>query len=372
MNFVSGDTNLPIASYLIVNGGTIQANGVNDTVGIGWSSGQAGVMTIDSGLVNFAGATVNIGHAVSGTLNLNGGTYIMSTEPANGGHNGVINLNGGTLQLNASVATFVPSGVTLGVGNDGAIFNVQGFGTNINSPLAGTGSGGLSVFGTSAGTLGLSANNTYTGPTTINGGLVAITGAGNLGTGNTLTLNGGRIDLGGTTPAVTAVNITAAAANGNTIQNGTLNGTSYTASNPSGNAVVAANLSGTSGLTMSGTGGQLTLTVPSQFGERDERHRRHADLEFRRRQQRRFAEHIGRHRRSGGHARCARRGVDRIGPHSCRRGEPQSQRRQPTTLFTVNGSLNTNQGTNLAFEVTNGLADQLNVNGAVSRPARAP
>ena len=265
INLLSGNSNLPISSNLVVNGGTVQnvSATTSDTVGIGWSSGQAGVLTINSGLVNFAGVTVNFGHARAGTLNLNGGTYVISTEPTAG--SGTLNFNGGMLQLNGSIATFVPTALALDVGNGGANFNVQGFGTNINVPLTATGSGGLSVFGTSAGTLGLSANNTYTGPTTINGGLVAIAGAGNLGAGNVLTLNGGRIDLGGTTPVVTAVNITAAAANGNTIQNGTLNGTSYNASNTSGNAVVAANLSGTGGLTMSGASGQLTLTVPSQF-----------------------------------------------------------------------------------------------------------
>ena len=74
-------------------------------------------MTINSGLVNFAGVTVNFGHAVAGTLNLNGGTYVMSTEPTSG--SGTMNLNGGTLQLNGSIATFAPYAITLKVGNGG-------------------------------------------------------------------------------------------------------------------------------------------------------------------------------------------------------------------------------------------------------------
>ncbi len=366
LNLLSGNTNLPITSNVVVNGGTIQNVSATtaDTVGIGWTANQAGVLTINSGLVNFAGVTVNFGHARAGTLNLNGGTYIMSTEPTAG--SGTMNLNGGTLQLNGSIATFAPAAITLNAGNGGANFNVQGFGTNITSPLKGTAGGGLSVYGTSSGTLGLSASNTYAGATQINGGLVAITGAGNLGIGAALTMNGGRIDLGGTTPAVTAVNITAAAANGNTIQNRTLNGTSYTASNAAGNAVVAANLSGTSGLTMSGTGGQLTLTVPSQFTGATNVTGGTLVLNS-----------IGANTGSlpstsgvtvGPGATLAAQGGASIGSGLTLAAGANLNLSDgsATTFFTVNGSLGLNQGSNIAVELSNGNADQLNVTGVAS------
>ena len=55
-----------------------------------------------------------------------------------------------------------------------------------------------------------------------------------------LTLSGGRLDLGGLTGTKGAVNISAAAASGDTITNGTLSATSYAASNPGGNAIVSA------------------------------------------------------------------------------------------------------------------------------------
>ncbi len=257
---IAGQGHFVVSNYLVVNGGTI--NNVSapsgDVIGIGWSSGQAGVMTINSGLVNFAGFTnINFGHAVPGTLNLNGGTYITSVEP-NG--TGTINLNGGTLQLSGNVATFTPSTIPLNVGNGGAILNLNGNSTNINQPLNGAGTGGLTVYNTSTGTLMLSANNTYSGPTQINGGLVVLNGS-NLGNGgNTLTMNGGRVDLGGSSLTATAVTITAAGTGGNTIQNGTVTAPSYAISNSSGNAIISAGLSGGSGgLIMSGTGGQLTI-----------------------------------------------------------------------------------------------------------------
>ena len=74
-------------------------------------------------------------------------------------------------------------------------------------------------------------------------------------------MSGGLLDLGATSQTVGALSITAANAGGNTIQNGSLTGTSYAASNTSGNAIVTANLlaNGSAGLTMSGVGGMLTL-----------------------------------------------------------------------------------------------------------------
>ena len=183
LNLLSGNTNVGLASYVFVNGGTIQnvSAGTADIFGIGWVAGEAGVMTINSGLVNLSGVNVNFDHAVPGTLNLNGGTYIINNEPTG---TGTYNFNGGTLQLNGNVSTFVPSTFTLNVGDGGANINLNGFSTNITQTLNGSGSGGLTVYGTSTGTLTLSGNNNYTGPTQINGGVVDVT-VGQSYTGNT-------------------------------------------------------------------------------------------------------------------------------------------------------------------------------------------
>jgi autotransporter-associated beta strand protein len=140
-----------------------------------------------------------------------------------------------------------------------------------NSASALTVSGGISGTGAltyaGPGLLILSNNNTYSAGTTIAGGTLAIRGSGTLGTASgSLTFSGGALDLGGGTQTVGAVSITAAPASGNTIQNGSLSGSSYAASNPSGNAIIAANLlaSGSAGLSMSGAG-ELTLSGSNNY-----------------------------------------------------------------------------------------------------------
>ena len=72
------------------------------------------------------------------------------------------------------------------------------------------------------------------------------------------------LDLGGLSATVGTVTITAAAASGNTIQNGNLTGSSYTASNSTGNTLITANLLGSGGFTQSGAG-TSTLSGANTF-----------------------------------------------------------------------------------------------------------
>ncbi len=217
LNLVSGNTNMPISNFVVVNGGTIQnvSATTSDTVGIGWSGGQAGTFTLNSGLVNFAGVTVNFGHAVAGTLNLNGGTYIISTEPTSG--SGKYNFNGGTLQLNGSIATFAPAAIALNVGDGGANINLHGFNTTITQKLAGTGSGGLTVLSPGGGgTLTLTATESYTGPTTVLGGTLLVTnsavgtaGVSILPQNSNLSVSNGKVSLAGNQSSYTFNDLTA-------------------------------------------------------------------------------------------------------------------------------------------------------------------
>ena len=217
LNLLSGNTNLPISSYVVVNGGTIQNVSATtaDLVGIGWSAGLAGVLTINSGLVNFAGVEVSFAHAVKGTINLNGGTYIINAEPAAvGGAGAVFNFNGGTLQLNGSLAALSSGATTLNVGNGGANFNLHGFNTSIPQKLVGTGSGGLTVLSPGGGgTLTLTATEGYTGPTTVLGGTLLVTnsavsaaGASILPQNSNLTVSNGKVSLAGNQGASYAFN----------------------------------------------------------------------------------------------------------------------------------------------------------------------
>ncbi len=201
---VAGATNLPISNNVVVNGGTIMnvSAGTGETVGIGWSTNQAGIFTINSGLVNFSGVTVNFGHAHAGTLNLNGGTYVINNEPVDGGSHGTYVFNGGTLKLNGSIATFVPNGIALDVANGGANFNLNGFSTTIGRSLVGTGSGGLAVTG--PGTLTLTATGSFTGATTLSGGTLILSnsavttaGASILPQNSNLSVTSGKVSLFG-------------------------------------------------------------------------------------------------------------------------------------------------------------------------------
>ena len=254
---------------MLVSGGTFSQPGGNLVIG----QHAPGILTINGGLValgSYLEFGVGAGNS-SGSVNLNGGQlntsyfYTGVGSPAN-----VINFNGGLLQLTASSSSlFQPTGdFTVNVGNGGAIINLNGYSTTCSNALNGIGTGGLTVYSATPGTLTLGGNNTYTGPTQITGCSVILNNS-TLGSGGALTINGGQVDLGGASQTVGAVSVTAAAAAGNTIQNGTLLGTAYLISNSSGNAIITASLqdssTGSSSFTMSGTGGIATLTANNTF-----------------------------------------------------------------------------------------------------------
>jgi fibronectin-binding autotransporter adhesin len=205
LNILSSSTNVAIANDAVVNGGTIQnLSPTSGTAGIGWIAGQAGALTINSGLVNFDGLNVFFGHAAKGTINLNGGTYVMNLEPNVSTDGGTMNLNGGTLQLNANVATFAPTSLGLNVGSGGANINLNGFSTTISGSLAnsgGTSSGGLQLNTTTGGTLTLSSTNTYTGVTLLNGGTLLLTNTAALLDSTFDTSGAGTLSLGSLTAA---------------------------------------------------------------------------------------------------------------------------------------------------------------------------
>jgi len=209
-----------------------------------------------------------------GTTNaLPSGTVLNLSDNSNSGYSGLLDLNGYDQQV---------AGLVRSAGSGTAAANIRVFnssatlstltlniasGTNNYVGIIGSGSGNnLALTQTGAGTLILSNVNTYTGGTTVSAGQITSTVAGALGsTTGALTMAGGTLDLNALPQTVGAVSITAAAGSGNTIQNGTLIGTSFAASNTTGNAIVSAILAGDVTLTKSGAGGTLTLSAANTY-----------------------------------------------------------------------------------------------------------
>jgi autotransporter-associated beta strand protein len=276
----------------VVNGGTLQMNSANATTpsvtvnnggtlalniadALGFTAGKD-VPTINSG-----GTINNITSASRVTLwnglTMTGGTLTGAATVVSDA-NGEYSLSGtvtATSDANGTAATISGTPISLqnqNVANGSITFNVtRGSATpasdlNVSAnlvPNSNAANIGLAKSGT--GIMTLSGANTYTGGTTVNAGTLALSGSGTLGSSAALTLGGGTLDLGNLSPTVGAVSITSAAGSGNTIQNGSLTGTSYAASLTTGNAIVTANLLG-SGVGMTKTGaGTLTLSGANTY-----------------------------------------------------------------------------------------------------------
>lgn len=237
-----------------------------------------GAFGISSGSLTKNGTgslTISTNNTYTGPTTLNAGTVTLSGSGRIGSASALtlggaaLDL-GGTSQTTGAVSITSPaaSGDTLSNGSiTGTSYSASNASGNaiISANLLVNGAIGFDKSG--AGTVTLSGANNYTGTTAINGGSVVLSGSGTLGNGAGLALGGGAVDLGSLSAAVGAVSITAPAASGDTISNGSLTGTSYAAANTSGNAIISGNLlaNGAAGFTMSGVGGTVTLSGANTY-----------------------------------------------------------------------------------------------------------
>jgi len=197
---ITGNTNaLNLGTGTVLNG-AVTSTGTGNTLTLQGAANVASNLTGFSSLT-MSGTSWTLGGTVSTTgttataTNVQSGSLIIAGDLANGGTGG---------------GTTIASGAGLQIGNGGATGSVSGdivddglltfnrsnaytFGKSVS------GTGGLTQAGT--GTLTLAGFNTYTGSTTISSGTLLFTVASNLGTGGSLFLSGGTLEVAGNVSA---------------------------------------------------------------------------------------------------------------------------------------------------------------------------
>ncbi|MBU3666587.1 MAG: hypothetical protein FGM15_12035 [Chthoniobacterales bacterium] len=203
-------TNFVVANQIVNNGGTILSTGqlsdvvaTDGTTDIGGNDSTIAEVS-GSATVNVSGSGVTVNQASGGTLNVSGSNASVAA------------LSGGTVNANAAglvVTNF--SGGNIAVSNGVTVALRGGSSSGVVS-----GSGGIAK--QSAGTLTLTASNTYTGATTIEAGKLVVNGS--LATNSTVTINSGGALGGGGTVGSTVVASGATITPGNSPGTLTING----------------------------------------------------------------------------------------------------------------------------------------------------
>jgi autotransporter-associated beta strand protein len=242
-------------SGVIQNGGSVRVikTGSGTQVFSGTANTYAGSTTLNGGILSVArlangGVASSIGQSASaaGNLVFNGGTLQYTGAAAS--TNRLFTLNGsGTLDASGSGAlTFSNTGAVVGNG----ILTLSGSSTadNTLTPVIG---GTSSLIKAGSGTWVLTGNNSYTGGTAINGGVLRVAGNAQLGdAAGPLSFDGGTLN---TTSTFSATRATTLNAGGGTLQ--VAAGTTLT---------LGSAIAGPGGLTKT-DGGTLVLTSDNTY-----------------------------------------------------------------------------------------------------------
>ena len=162
-------------------GAVTYSNAITDS-----ANGPLGIVKFGNGTLVLA-ATNN---TYSGGTALSSGVLQIAALGSLG--NGNVNFQGGTLQYGPGVTDDISAQIAPIAGGQAAKIDTNGNGVTFASQLSGN--GGLTKVGN--GTLTLAAANTYTGPTIVNGGILSVTGGGQIYT--TSQVSSIQVNAGGT------------------------------------------------------------------------------------------------------------------------------------------------------------------------------
>ena len=219
-------------------GNGVSSGTISQAAGGGGLGAGGAIFVMDGATLTIAGTLTVNNNTVTGG---NGGTGAAGTaEDGSAFGDGVFLQGSGTLTFNPDTG------------------DTQTLANTITDQAGSGGTGSWALTKNGAGTLTLSAANTYTGATNLSAGTLSLSGSGTLGNAaGALNLTGGTLDLGTTTQTRTGT-ITL---NGATVSNGTLSSTGTFATQ---SGTISAVLAGTGALAKTGTG-TVTLSGANTY-----------------------------------------------------------------------------------------------------------
>jgi autotransporter-associated beta strand protein len=234
------------------NSGTTNINGIQ----IGDGITVTAALTITNTNLSIGNSGISV-FANAGTATLSGGSVKIAANQ------NWANNSGSLLTISSNIinnGNTNPFALTLNGSGTG--------GTTINGVISDGGATGTTalIINTTGGTTTLSANNAYTGGTTVSAGKLQLSGSGTLGsTSGALTVNGGTLDLNGTNQTVGVLS-----GSGGTILNNNSSAKTLTVGQGSGTGsyggVIADHTSGSGTLALTKTGaGTQTLTGANTY-----------------------------------------------------------------------------------------------------------